>query len=145
MSKKPPQGIWESFAVLLTVLMVVIATGFLSTRTAEARHPSCGDLHAAAFLDEPGELKGLLRHGADVNCLDALGHTPLVTAINGASFRCFTLLLDAGARVDVRTEYGKALLAHTRAKVASLNVDGAQNLQALYQKMVVRLKAAGAN
>lgn len=128
-------------AVLAAILAVVMA---LYGNKADARHPSCSDLHAAAFLDEPRELQGLLRHGADINCLDALGQTPLITAVNGASYQCFKLLLDAGAKVNVKTEYGEPLLTHVRGKARSFDMDGGERLRAVFARMASNLETAGA-
>lgn len=104
----------------------------------------CAALHEAAFLDEPDEARVLLTHGVDVNCLDVLGQTPLVTAVNGASLETFDLLLAAGANVDVRTEFGQSLLAHTKKKYASFSVQGGGNFRTLFSTMVARLQSAGA-
>ena len=104
----------------------------------------CTALHEAAFLDEPDEARQLLAHGADVNCLDVLGHTPLVTAVNGASKETFEALLAAGARIDVRTEYGQTLLAHTKKKHASFTTAAGKHYRALYGDMVVLLLRVGA-
>jgi hypothetical protein len=105
---------------------------------------ACSALHAAAFLDEPDEARTLLAHGADVNCLDVLGQTPLITAVNGASLATFELLLSAGARVDVRTEFGQTLLAHAEKKYASFSAPNAGTFRVLYSAMVRHLKIAGA-
>lgn len=104
----------------------------------------CAALHEAAFLDEPDEARALLAHGADVNCLDVLGHTPLITAVNGASTATFELLLGAGAKVDVRTEFGHTLLAHTKKKYASFADPAGETLRARYAVMLARLQRAGA-
>lgn len=104
----------------------------------------CPALHEAAFLDEPEEVRALLAAGADVNCLDVLGHTPLVTAVNGASMASFEILLSAGARVNVRTEFGQTLLAHTKTKYASFNETSGAKFRKLYNSMIVRLENAGA-
>lgn len=105
---------------------------------------NCTALHEAAFLDEPDEARQLLHHGTDVNCLDVLGQTPLVTAVNGASMETFDVLLGAGAKVDVRTEYGRTLLMHTKKKYASFTTQSGENFRILYRAMIARLQGAGA-
>ena len=105
-------------------------------------HPSCAALHEAAFLDEAEEVRGLLAHGVDVECLDVLGHTPLVTAVNGASAGAFQVLMEAGARVDVRTEYGQSLLDHTKEKYAAFTSKSGLAFRRLFGDMVARLETA---
>lgn len=127
----------------LTVVALTLTTG---GAPAWAGHGGdCAALHAAAFMDEPDEARDLLAHGADVNCLDVLGQTPLITAVNGASMATFELLLASGAKVDVRTEFGQTLLAHTKKKHASFTSQGGgEAFRALYGTMVARLQRAGA-
>lgn len=126
---------------ILTVAIIVYGNG---SSVWAAHGDGCTALHEAAFLDEPDEAQGLLEHGVDVNCLDVLGQTPLVTAVNGASMATFDLLLAAGAKVDVRTEFGQTLLAHTQKKYASFSAHDGERFRALFSTMVVRLEGAGA-
>ena len=105
----------------------------------------CTLLHEAAFLDEPTEIQDLLAAGVDVECKDVLGHTAIVTAVNGASMDSFTLLLDAGAKTDVKTEWGNSLLQHTKRKFRSVDHQkGLEQYRDLYQSMIARLQTAGA-
>lgn len=129
-----------AIATLSAVLALMIMNG-----PAKAGHDDCVALHEAAFMDEPQDVRDLIRHGADINCLDVLGQTPLITAVNGASIDSFTILLDAGAKVDVRTEFGQTLLAHTKKKYASFNSTAGRRFRALYGDMVARLERAGAS
>ncbi|MFC1673270.1 ankyrin repeat domain-containing protein [Pseudomonadota bacterium] len=126
------------------IMSAVFTVGFLSLGGAQAHHSSCTALHEAAFLDEPDEIKGLLAHGAELECRDVLGHTPLITAVNGGSLDSFTVLLSAGARTNVRTEFGQTLLQHTKEKYASFTNPNAQGFRDLYAQMVGRLQTAGA-
>lgn len=132
-------------AVLLVALSSFAGMSALMADRAFAHHSSCMALHEAAFLDEPGEISQLIDHGTNVECLDTLGQTPLVTAVNGASLESFDLLLRAGAKVNVRTEYGQSLLTHAEEKYASLNFKGSASFRKLYQNMIVSLEAAGAS
>lgn len=123
-----------------------IAMSFIAfAPTARAGHDDCRALHEAAFMDDPEVVRKLLTEGTDINCLDVLGQTPLVTAVNGASMDSFTILMNAGADVDVNTEYGRSLLAHTKRKYASFTTQAGAKFRALYGDMVVRLEQAGAH
>ena len=126
--------------------MVTAAIAFCALSSpAWAEHGGeCAALHEAAFMDEPDEARDLLAHGVDVNCLDVLGQTPLITAVNGASLETFDLLLTAGAKVDVRTEFGQTLLAHIKKKYASFSAKDGERFRVLFNTMVVRLESAGA-
>lgn len=126
------------------ILSAVFTAGFLSFGGAQAHHSNCDALHEAAFLDEPDEIEGLLAHGVDLECRDVLGHTPLITAVNGGSLDSFSILLSAGARTDVRTEFGQTVLQHTKEKYASFTNPNAQAFRDLYAKMVGQLQSAGA-
>ena len=128
------------FAVLAAGLLTSVSTG-----PARADHDDvCRALHEAAFMDDSEDVRALIQHGADINCLDVLGQTPLITAVNGASMDSFDILLKAGAKVDVRTEFGQTLLSHTKKKYASFSSEAAKRLRTLYGDMVARLEQAGA-
>lgn len=131
----PFAGMCAAFAFTLAVLPA----------TAHADHDSCIALHEAVFMDEPDHVRHLLKHGTDINCLDVLGQTPLVTAVNGASMGSFEVLMAAGANVDVRTEFGQTLLTHTKRKFASFDNAAGARFRALYGDMVARLERAGAH
>ena len=117
----------------------------LSATTAHAETWSCPQLHEAVFLDEPDEVREVLAHGVDVECKDVLGHTALVTAVNGASLASFDVLLSSGAKVNVRTEFGQSLLQHTKKKFSSVDHQkGLEQYRVLYKNMIARLQTAGA-
>lgn len=117
----------------------------LVSSPAWAEEEACTLLHEAAFLDEPGEIQDLLNAGVDVECKDVLGHTAIVTAVNGASMDSFKVLLDAGAKTDVKTEWGNSLLQHTKRKFRSVDHQkGLEQYRDLYQSMIARLQTAGA-
>lgn len=130
-------------AVYLAVMVGGAALAGAGTARAD-QDDVCRALHEAAFLDEPEDVRDLIQHGADVNCLDVLGQTPLVTAVNGASIESFDILLKAGANVHVRTELGQTLLTHTKKKYATFRGEAAKRLRQLYGDMVARLQRAGA-
>ena len=125
----------------VTAIVALIAASL----PAHAEPQSCTELHEATFLDEPDEVRDLLALGVDVNCIDVLGHTPLVTAVNGASIDSFGVLMGAGAQVNVRTEFGQSLLTHTKKKFRSVDHQkGLEQYRDLYQSMIARLQTAGA-
>ncbi|HEY9080865.1 ankyrin repeat domain-containing protein [Magnetovibrio sp.] len=125
-------------------IAVVLICG-LSVQSASADAWTCPQLHEAAFLDEPDEVREVLAHGVDVDCTDVLGQTALVTAVNGASMASFDVLMQSGARVDVRTEFGQSLLQHTKKKFSSVDHQkGLEQYRALYKTMIARLQTAGA-
>jgi len=132
-------------AVLPTVVFAVaVAVGAASAQGRD-RVWSCPQLHEAAFLDEPEEVRQVLAHGIDVNCTDVLGHTALVTAVNGASVHAFDILMLSGAQVNVRTEFGQSLLQMTRNKFSSVDRQkGMEQYRDLYKTMIAQLLSAGA-
>ncbi|MCW8915547.1 MAG: hypothetical protein OQK24_06800 [Magnetovibrio sp.] len=131
---------------ILHTFSLFIGFTYLSFATpANADEQNCTFLHEAAFLDEPREIEDLLASGVDINCTDMLGHTALVTAVNGASIDSFILLVQAGAKVNVRTEYGNSLLQHTKRKFRSVDQQtGLEQYRDLYKSMIARLQTAGA-
>lgn len=132
-------------AVSVVLFAGLIAHVQVQAGHSQAGHPaSCQELHDAAFLDEPQTVEDLISHGVNVDCLDALGQTPLVTAVNGGSADSLNVLIDAGARVDVRTEYGQSLLAQAKRKFEQVPKQGGEVFRARYTAMITRLIQAGA-
>ena len=133
-------------AICLPPVRTVVLSALLFLPTlAQADTWTCPQLHEAVFLDEPDEVRDVLAHGVDVDCKDVLGHTALVTAVNGASMASFDVLMNSGAKVDVRTEFGQSLLQHTKKKFSSVDHQkGLEQYRALYQNMIARLQTAGA-
>lgn len=129
----------------ITVFQIAALICAFAATSAHAETWSCPQLHEAAFLDEPDEVREVLAHGVDVDCKDVLGHTALVTAVNGASMESFDVLMSSGAKVNVRTEFGQSLLQHTKKKFSSVDhKKGLEQYRALYQNMIARLQTAGA-
>ena len=128
----------------LTIYLFALSAVLVSSPIWAAEE-GCTLLHEAAFLDEPGEIQDLLNAGVDVECKDVLGHTAIVTAVNGASMDSFKVLLDAGAKTNVKTEWGNSLLQHTKRKFRSVDHQkGLEQYRDLYQSMIARLQTAGA-
>ncbi len=74
----------------------------------------------------------LLRHGADVNCLDLTGHTPLSLACHTWSMERMVLpLLELGARFDPRAQSFDNKLSYgiTRTSLRALAIMGARGDQ----------------
>jgi ankyrin repeat protein len=126
------------------VAALILAGLLISSRAVMAHHASCPDLHAAAFLDEPGELSGLLGHGADLNCRDSIKQTPLITAAEGASLSIVKILLGHGVSVNARDEIGQTALLKARQKLAYFDREGGEVYRDLFREMITLLEQAGA-
>jgi hypothetical protein len=116
----------------------------LAPESAQADHAHCSDIHAAAFMDEPGELSLLLRHGVDLNCRDNLHQTPLITATDGASLGIVKMLLAMNVAVNARDQVGETALAKARQKLAFFDMEGGEGYRNLYLEMITLLERAGA-
>lgn len=127
---------------------IVVALGvaglLLASGTVKAHHAFCPDIHAAAFLDEPGELSALLNHGIDLNCRDTIKQTPLITAADGASLSIVKILLGQGVHVNARDEIGETALLKARQKLASFHIKGGEVYREIYREMIALLEKAGA-
>ena len=80
------------------------------------------DVNAKGFLGSPllqvvveqdvrediylAETKLLIDAGANVNCTGEMGETPLHSAAYRNRFKLATMLLQSGARTDIKDEYG---------------------------------------
>jgi len=132
----------------MTLAKSAIAIALLTILTparALAWHDACEDLHAAAFLDEPAELRQLLEHdGIDLECRDVLHQTPLITATDGASLEIVEMLVAHGVNLNARDEIGETALTKARNKLASLNVPGGETYRKLYRRLISVLTEAGA-
>jgi len=106
----------KALLFFLTALILTVVSFPLT-----AADPECFAVHEAAFLDEPAELAELLRHGADANCLDEAGQTPLITAVDGGSLSCVAILLLAGVDVNVRDQLSETALTHAVNKQRLFN------------------------
>jgi len=126
-------------------IAVVIVVLSISGTDARAEHADCLELHAAAYMDEPGELIDSIRHGADIECRDAIYQTPLITATDGASFSVFSILLARGADIHARDEIGETALDKARKKLAFFDIQGGEIYYDIYQRMIEMLIAASAN
>jgi hypothetical protein len=131
--------------ILDMLIFAGVFAGFLLySNVALAHHENCADLHAAAFLDEPEELSSMLDHGADLNCLDTLRQTPLITATDGASLDIIKILLHQGVNINERDEIGQTALAKARQKLAFFDMEGGQGYREIYREIIDRLEQAGA-
>lgn len=96
---------------------------------------ACRALHEAVFMDEPAEVMALIKKGVDVNCLDQLRHTPIITATTGASLESFIVLLKHGAKVNVKDEWGMTLIRRIQERMRSYMVDGGDTYRRIFQRM----------
>jgi ankyrin repeat protein len=108
----------------------VKSAGFLALASAAAVCPKCLDLIAGGFDQkayspalviaaangETAAIKQLIDRGADVNATDPNGRTPLIfaTATDHVPVDLVQLLLDRGATLDQRTEFGLTALDYAK-------------------------------
>jgi len=71
----------------------------------------CTILHLASWQDNPDLLAPLLDYAGDLEIRDALGWTPLMTAVNRGSKQNINMLLARGAKVDADWTKGMSLIA----------------------------------
>lgn len=105
------------------------------TRAEHTGDAACRALHEAVFMDEPAEVMALIKKGVDVNCLDQLRHTPIITATTGASLESFVVLLKNGAKVNVKDEWGMTLIRRIQERMRSYMVDGGETYRRIFQRM----------
>ncbi len=67
-------------------------------------------LNQAAYLGHKRVVKLLLRFGAQVDCIDAYGGTPLVAAALNGEFECVQVLIKGGANINHKTTNGNTPL-----------------------------------
>lgn len=117
-------------------LLTSIDRGEVDNLNADGRVLGMKLMHYAVSYDKPYLIKELARRGADVNCIDHEGRTPLVSARTVETVKA---LLEAGANInamdhsgltpifhlwgDVETDAIK-LLVHAGADVNARNKDG---------------------
>ena len=128
--------------VLFTVVSLVLVAAV--AKTAVAQNGDCLLLHEAAFLDEPSEITELLNNGVNVNCLDSLFHTPLITATTGASLDSFRVLLRAGAKTNVHDEWGLSALERVQEKMADYDTIGGETYRSIFEQMADMLMTPAA-
>lgn len=93
---------------------------------ANAEHQGVRPLHLAAMLGPAKHIETLLKHGAEVDAVDAMGRTALHTASIGSaadSAQIIQTLIDAGAKVNARDEHEATpldLASGARHEAASL-------------------------
>uniref|UniRef100_A0A8C4D9P0 Transient receptor potential cation channel, subfamily A, member 1b n=1 Tax=Dicentrarchus labrax TaxID=13489 RepID=A0A8C4D9P0_DICLA len=80
-------------------------------------------LHRATIFDHVELAEYLISLGADLNCIDCKGNSPLLLATSCGAWRTVTLLLSKGANVDVRDRCGCNFL-----HLAILQPKGLKNL-----------------
>lgn len=121
-------------------LLVLLSLTTL-TFSAQADHGNCQDFHEAVFLDEPKDVSIQIDHGIDLECKDVLGHTALITAIDGASLESFTILMKQRVSTKVKSEFGYSPLEQVRRKYAQITgKEGFNTMRSIYQSMINQLE-----
>lgn len=126
------------FLFIQTVL-IWLAVSF----PAAAAGSHCAAVHEAAFLGEPAELAEILRHGADANCLDEAGQTPLITAVDGGSLSCVAILLLAGVDVNVRDQLSETALTRAITKQGLFDRPRGEKYRLIFQGIAQLIELAG--
>ncbi|MHA1599003.1 MAG: ankyrin repeat domain-containing protein [Alphaproteobacteria bacterium] len=133
---------------LWTGALTALLFGLISAPVPASAHTHvsamCSDVHAAAYLGEPEELAQLIARGADLNCLDSLNQTPLITATDGASVKIVEMLLAHGVKPNLRDEVGETALTKARLKEIFFQVQGGERYQAIYRRIIMMLEDSGA-
>uniref|UniRef100_A0A8C9RWG7 Transient receptor potential cation channel, subfamily A, member 1b n=1 Tax=Scleropages formosus TaxID=113540 RepID=A0A8C9RWG7_SCLFO len=80
-------------------------------------------LHRAMIFDHVQLAELLISKGADINCIDCKGHTPLLLATSCGAWRSVTLLLLNGASLEIKDKLGRNFL-----HLAILQPKGLKNL-----------------
>jgi len=123
---------------------ILVASVLMAFAVPANAHDMCSEVHAAAYMDEPGELKSLIEAGADLNCRDSINQTPLITAVDGASIEIVAMLLDRGVKLNERDEFGETALVKARLKNTFFKVQGGKTYQDIYLRIIHMLEDAGA-
>ena len=75
------------------------------------RYAFYGDLSTVKYLIE--------KKGANINCTDVNGYTPLMHAVIGGQLQIIKYLIEAGADIDIKNTYGKTVLDIMKEKGTS--------------------------
>lgn len=116
-------------------LSLLFLISFTPLSNAQAADVTCRELHEAVFLDEPEDVLALIKKGIDVNCLDTLNHTPLITATTGASLESFRVLIRHGAKINVRDEWGQTLIRRIQEGIARYDMQGGETYRTIFRRM----------
>ena len=123
------------------LVSAAVASGLFAPSHANAHEGACRDLHEAVFMDEPDVVMTLIQKGVDVNCLDQLRHTPIITATAGASLESFMILLRHGAKINVKDEWGMTLIRRIQDGIDKFSVNGGNTYRQIYQRMADMVEA----
>lgn len=75
------------------------------------RYAFYGDFSTVKYLIE--------KKGANINCTDVNGYTPLMHAVIGGQLQIIKYLIEAGADIDIKNIYGKTVLDIMKEKGTS--------------------------
>jgi len=112
---------------------------------ARAIDGTCLALLEAAFLDEPDEVREILAAGIDVNCHDQDHQTALMIAAEGGSLASSRVLLEHGARADVRDDFGRTAMDRAVSRLPYYRQPGGTKLRLVYEGVIRLLKNAGSS
>ncbi|KAI8074886.1 ankyrin repeat-containing domain protein [Gongronella butleri] len=93
----------------MEALRLLLLTGDLDINQAHGPHQEQA-IHAAASAGSYDAIELLLEHGAMVDGIDSLGHTPLSNSLFAKSVECTELLMNAKAPLDSVDQQGNSLM-----------------------------------
>lgn len=125
----------QALVRISTLAAIATITIFVAYPT-QAHDWRCRALHEAVFMDEPAEVLTLIKRGVDVNCLDQLRHTPIITATTGASLESFSVLLRHGAKLNVKDEWGMTLISRIQENIRKYQeMQGGETYHRIFKRM----------
>lgn len=96
------------------------------------------ELHSAAKNDEVQRLKVLIDHGANINCIDSDGASPLHLAAYVGAQKCVELLIKSNAKIDLEDDDGSTPLHNACIKKGAKQLDVVKLLLAANAAVNVR-------
>ena len=100
-----------TFGTGLRILAAATMFGAASPTAADTR---CRDLHDAVYWGETDRIAELLEGGADVDCRQRGGITPLMYAVEQGQLDVARVLLEHGANTKVRNDNGLTALGYAQ-------------------------------
>ena len=94
-------------------------------------------------MDEPEIVRDLLNAGVDVDCKNVDGHTPLITAVDGASEDTIRLLLSYGADANALHAFGESPLQRAREQLSWFDAEKPERYAQLFMNVIADLQRAG--
>ena len=97
-----------------TGFRALVAATFLAAATSAAADTRCRALHDAVYWGETDRVAELLDIGADVDCRQRGGITPLMYAVEQGRLDVARVLLENGANTKLRNDNGLTALGYAR-------------------------------